>query len=65
MNSLNIATAYLKHKTANTILTVLTFAIGVAIILSLVTLNNELENEFNKNFEEYKESFAINLKEII
>ncbi len=51
MNSLKLASAYLRHKFANTILTVITFAIGVAIILSLVTVNNELEDEFSKNLK--------------
>ena len=51
MNNYKLATAYLKHKAANTILTLITFAIGVAIILSLVTLNNQLGDEFNKNLK--------------
>ena len=51
MNSFKLAGAYLKHKLANTILTIVTFAIGVAIILSLVTVNNELQDEFNKNLQ--------------
>ncbi len=51
MNSFKLARAYLRHKLANTILTIITFAIGVAIILSLVTVNNALEDEFSKNLK--------------
>lgn len=49
MNNFSLAGAYLKHKFANSLLTVITFAIGVAIILSLVTVKDEMEAEFSKN----------------
>ena len=51
MNSFKLATAYIKHKFSSALLTVITFAIGVAIILSLVSTSRQMEGEFSKNLQ--------------
>ena len=51
MNSFKLALAYIKHKFSSSMLTVLTFAIGVAIILSLISTSRQMENEFTHNLK--------------
>jgi len=43
--------AYLRHKSLSTVLTILTFAAGVAMITVLLLANAQLQNEFSNNLK--------------
>ncbi len=51
MNSLSLSYAYLRHKTLSTVLTTITFAAGVAMIVVLLLVNAQLQNEFSSNLK--------------
>lgn len=51
MNSLSLSYAYLRHKTLSTVLTIATFAAGVAMIVVLLLVNAQLQNEFTSNLK--------------
>ena len=51
MNNLTLSFAYLQHKFSTTLLQIVTFAAGVAMIVALLLTNAQLQNEFNKNLE--------------
>ena len=51
MNSLRLSFAYLRHKTLSTLLTIATFAAGVAMIVVLLLVNAQLQNEFSNNLK--------------
>ena len=51
MNSLNLSFAYLRHKALSTVLTIATFAAGVAMIVVLLLVNAQLQNEFTSNLK--------------
>jgi putative ABC transport system permease protein len=51
MNSLRLSFAYLRHKVLSSVLTVTTFAAGVAMIVVLLLVNAQFQNEFSKNLE--------------
>jgi len=51
MNSLTMSYAYLRHKSLSTVLTILTFAAGVAMITVLLLANAQLQNEFSNNLK--------------
>ncbi len=51
MNSLTLSYAYLRHKTLSTVLTIATFAAGVAMIVVLLLVNAQLQNEFSNNLK--------------
>ena len=43
MNSLSLSSAYLRHKTLSTALTIATFAAGVAMIVVLLLVNAQIQ----------------------
>ncbi len=49
MNSLSLSLAYLRHRLLGTLLSALTFASGIAVIVALLLMNAQLNNEFTKN----------------
>jgi putative ABC transport system permease protein len=51
MNSLSLSVAYLRHKTLSTVLTIATFAAGVAMIAVMMLVNAQLQNEFSSNLK--------------
>jgi putative ABC transport system permease protein len=51
MNSLSLSYAYLRHKALSTVLTITTFAAGVAMIVVLLLVNAQLQNEFSNNLK--------------
>jgi putative ABC transport system permease protein len=51
MNNLSLSLRYLRHKTSSTLLQIITFAAGVAMIVALLLTNAQLNNEFSKNLQ--------------
>ena len=51
MNSLSLSYSYLRHKTLSTVLTITTFAAGVAMIVVMLLVNAQLQNEFSNNLK--------------
>jgi putative ABC transport system permease protein len=51
MNRFSITTAYLRHSLLGTMLSILTFASGIAVIVGLLLFNAQLDNEFTKNLK--------------
>jgi putative ABC transport system permease protein len=51
MNNFILSLAYLRHKASTTMMHVVTFASGVAIVVALLLTNAQLQNEFTKNLE--------------
>lgn len=45
MSYLRLSYAYLCHKVLNTVLTITTFAAGVAMIVVLLLVNSQLQNQ--------------------
>jgi putative ABC transport system permease protein len=51
MNTLSLSLRYLRHKASTTVLQIITFAAGVAMIVALLLANAQLNNEFRKNLQ--------------
>lgn len=51
MNGLSLSLAYLRHKLLGTLLSLLTFASGIAVIVALLLINAQMNNEFTKNLK--------------
>jgi putative ABC transport system permease protein len=51
MNNLSLSLRYLRHKASSTLLQIITFAAGVAMIVALLLTNAQLNNEFSKNLQ--------------
>ena len=51
MNNLSLSIAYLRHAFSNTLLQIITFASGVAMIVALLLVNAQLQNEFTRNLQ--------------
>lgn len=51
MNSFSLSLRYLRHKVSSTLLQIITFAAGVAMIVALLLTNAQLNNEFSKNLQ--------------
>lgn len=49
MNSFSLSIAYLRHNLLASLLNILTFTLGVALIVALLLINSQLQNEFSKN----------------
>ncbi len=49
MNSLTLSLAYLRHRWLATVLNVVTFASGVALIVALLLISAQLQTEFSRN----------------
>lgn len=51
MNNLTLSLSYIRHKFSSTLLQIISFAAGVAMIVALMLTNAQLQNEFDKNLE--------------
>lgn len=51
MNSLTLSLSYLRHRLMASILHVVTFAAGIAVIVALLLINAQLSQEFSKNLK--------------
>ncbi len=51
MNNLSLSIAYLHHKLLATLLNLITFASGIAVIVALLLINAQVNNEFTKNLQ--------------
>jgi putative ABC transport system permease protein len=49
MNAVNLSAAYLRHKPLGTLLNLITFASGIAVIVALLLVDAQLGDEFARN----------------